>query len=87
MGQDNLQGFSKWKNHEEILRHCSIYVYPRPGSTVTEFDTHPKVNLTQAPVIAISSTFIREGLRQKKDMRYFLPSKVWQELEASSAYR
>lgn len=87
LGQDNLKGFSKWKNHDEILRRCDLFVYPRPGAESSEFDRHPKVHLTSAPLIDISSTFIREGLKQKKDLRYFLPQKVWAELESSAVYR
>lgn len=87
MGQDNLQSFDKWKNYEEILKGFHIYVYPRPGAAPSAFDTHPHVHITSAPVIDISSTFIREGLRDKKDLRFFLPGKVWEEIEMMNFYR
>ena len=29
MGEDNLQSFHKWKNHDTILQNHDIYVYPR----------------------------------------------------------
>ncbi|MBX3165727.1 MAG: nicotinate-nucleotide adenylyltransferase [Bacteroidetes bacterium] len=86
MGQDNLQTFSKWKNYEEILKHCHVYVYPRPNGTPTEFDNHPKVHITDAPMMDISSTFIRKAIKEKKDIRFFLPHKVWEEIEASGFY-
>lgn len=87
MGQDNLQSFAKWKNHEEILRQHHIYVYPRPGCIAGEFDAHPNVHLTDAPVMDISSTFIRAGIKNKKDLRYFLPARVWQEIDEMNFYR
>lgn len=87
MGQDNLQSFGKWKNYEEILKNFHIYVYPRPNCTPTEFDTHPHVHVTQAPMMDISSTFIRNAIRDKKDIRFFLPHKVWEEIDTMNFYR
>jgi len=87
MGQDNLQSFSKWKNHEEILKRFHVYVYPRPGIQPSEFDTHPNVHLTDAPLMDISSTFIRNAIKDKKDIRFFLPPKVYEEIEVANFYR
>jgi len=87
IGQDNLQSFNKWKNHETILEKFHLYVYPRPGAATSQFDAHPHVHLTSAPVIDISSTFIRQGIREKKDLRFFLPAKVWEEIDVMNFYR
>lgn len=87
MGQDNLQSFNKWKNYEEILKRNHIYVYPRPGSSASEFDTHPNVHFTEAPVMDISSTFIRNAIKEKKDIRFFLHPKVWEEIDVMNYYR
>ncbi len=87
MGQDNLQSFAKWKNYEEILKRYSIYVYPRPNCAASDFDTHPNVHLTEAPVMDISSTFIRQAIKEKKDVRFFLPAKVWQEIDEMNFYK
>jgi nicotinate-nucleotide adenylyltransferase len=87
MGQDNLQNFEKWKNYDQILKNHHIYVYPRPGCTASPFDNHPNVHLTQAPVMDISSTFIRNAIKEKKDVRFFLPSKVWDEIDVMNYYK
>jgi nicotinate-nucleotide adenylyltransferase len=87
IGQDNLQNFDKWKNHEHILDQHHLYVYPRPDCTSGKFGDHPKVHLTQAPIMDISSTFIRNALRAKKDMRFFLPEKVWDYIDSMNFYR
>ncbi len=87
MGQDNLKTFSKWKNYEEILKNHKIYVYPRPMATPSAFDSHPNIKLTQAPLMDISSTFIRDSIKKKKDIRFFLPLKVWEEIDAASYYK
>lgn len=86
MGQDNLHGFTKWKNYEAILKSHHIYVYPRPNALGSEFDTHPHVHLTQAPLMEISSTFIRNAIKEKKDIRFFLPPKVWEQIDAMGFY-
>lgn len=87
LGQDNLKHFAKWKNYEEILKHYTLYVYPRPKAEASEFDRHPSVHMTEAPVIEVSSTFIRQAIKDKKDLRYFLPSRVWEEVERSDLYK
>lgn len=87
MGQDNLQSFNKWKNYEEIIKRHHIYVYPRPGCSPSEFDTHPNVHITQAPLMEISSTFIRNSIKEKKDIRFFLHPKVWEEIDTMNFYK
>jgi nicotinate-nucleotide adenylyltransferase len=87
MGQDNLVSLHKWKNYEEILKNYKIFVYPRPNAEATQFDAHPHVKITEAPIMEISSTFIRNAIREKIDIRYFLPYKVWKEVDEMNFYR
>lgn len=86
MGADNLQSFKKWKNYEYILQHHKIFVYPRPGSDGGDLKTHPSVHFTEAPVMEISSTFLREAIRLKKDVRYFFPGGVWEYVKEMHFY-
>jgi nicotinate-nucleotide adenylyltransferase len=76
MGMDNLQNFHKWKNYEQILDKHSIYVYPRQYSQAGSFVNHPSINITEAPVMEISSSFIRKAILDKKDVSCFMPEKV-----------
>jgi len=80
-GSDILTNFHKWKNPEAILGQYSMYIYPRPGALPGRFDGHPSIVRTEAPLITISSSFIRQGIREGKNMRYFLPEKVWKYVE------
>jgi nicotinate-nucleotide adenylyltransferase len=73
IGGDNMRTFHKWKNHEQILEQFELYVYPRPKEDLSEWRDHPKVKIVPAPLMDISSSFIREGIRSGKDMRCFLP--------------
>lgn len=87
MGMDNLKGFHKWKNHEQILKHYSIYVYPRIGSEPGKWSNHEKFHFVDAPIMEISSTFIRKAIQENKIIRPMLPLKVWEYLDGSSMYK
>ena len=76
MGMDNLQNFHKWKNYEQILDKHSIYVYPRQHSHAGSLINHPNIKITEAPVMEISSSFIRKAILDKKDVSCFMPEKV-----------
>lgn len=87
IGEDNLASFKKWKNYEHILNHHKLYVYPRPGTEITELKQHPNVIFTEAPLMEISSTFIRKAIKDKKDVSFFMPPAVWQYIDEMSFYR
>lgn len=80
MGADNLSGFHKWKNYELLLEKYPILVYPRMGEVELEktIESLPpnRIKLTEAPVMEISSTFIRSSIRDKKNISCFLPAKI-----------
>ncbi|MGZ4034425.1 MAG: nicotinate (nicotinamide) nucleotide adenylyltransferase [Bacteroidia bacterium] len=86
MGADNLEGFHKWKNYEEILKQYEIYVYPRPDTKGGDLINHKKVKLVNAPLMEISSTAIRNAIKEKKDVRYFVPEAAWEYLKESHFY-
>ncbi|MGZ3930153.1 MAG: nicotinate (nicotinamide) nucleotide adenylyltransferase [Bacteroidia bacterium] len=87
IGQDNLETFHKWKNYEEILAKHRLFVYPRPNAGKSRFDAHPQVTLTAAPMMDVSSTFIRQSIKDKKDLRFFLPEKVWEYIDSMNLYK
>lgn len=87
MGQDNLQTLHKWKNPDYILEHHHIYVYPRPNSEAGQYDHHPNVHLTDAPLMSISSTFIRTSIKAKKDLSFFMPKAVWNYVDEMNFYK
>ena len=86
MGSDNLESLHKWKNYEVILNQYTIYVYPRPGFAGGQFATHKNIVMTEAPLMSISSTMIRNAIKEKKDMRYFMPTAAWNYLEEMHFY-
>lgn len=86
MGADNLESFHKWKNYEEILKHHQLCIYPRPESDGGNLKEHPQIKLINAPLMEISSTAIRQAIKEKKDMRYFMPEAVWQYIKEMHFY-
>ena len=89
MGEDNLKSFHKWKNYETILENHSIYCYPRISQGVVEhqFMEHPKIERIDAPIMEISSTFIRKAIKQGKNVRPLLPDVVWKYMDEMNFYR
>lgn len=76
-GTDNFQSFHKWKNYEEILKNYNLYIYPRPGYNLGKYENHKSISLINAPQMEISSSFIRNAIKEKRDIRYFVPDKVY----------
>lgn len=89
MGEDNLKSFHKWRNYEVILENHNIYVYPRisEGIIETQFDKHPKIHRVEAPIIQISSTMIRKGIKAGKDIRPLVPDSVLNHINSKGFYK
>lgn len=89
MGEDNLQYLHKWKNYEEILHNNKIYVYPRVYSNKEEAKliNHDQVNKVKAPIMEISSTFIRNAIKKRKNIKPLCPCKVWKYIDEMNFYR
>jgi len=86
MGSDGLYLFPKWKNSAEIQKNYKRYVYPRPGNMV-DISTQENLELVNAPLIEISSSFIRQSIQEGKDVRHFLPPDAWKYLDEMNFYR
>ncbi|MBD0836523.1 nicotinate (nicotinamide) nucleotide adenylyltransferase [Aestuariibaculum suncheonense] len=89
MGEDNLKSFHKWKNYQVILENHHIYVYPRISGDKqsTIFDNHPKIHHIDAPIMQLSSTFIRESIKAGKNVKPMLPEHVWEYIDEMLFYR
>ncbi|MFP9114992.1 nicotinate (nicotinamide) nucleotide adenylyltransferase [Flavobacterium sp. RHBU_3] len=89
MGEDNLNTLHKWKNYEVLLQNHNIYVYPRldNGTPDDAIAQHLAIHRVGAPVIELSSTFIRQSIKDGKNVRPMLPHKVWEYIEHNLFYK
>tara|TARA_R110002012_G_scaffold263456_2_gene446368 strand:- start:8785 stop:9372 length:588 start_codon:yes stop_codon:yes gene_type:complete len=89
MGEDNLKGFHKWKNYEVILENYNLCVYPRisEGAIEHQFINHPKIQRVAAPIMEISSTFIRKNHKAGKNIKPLLPEAVFKYMDDMNFYR
>jgi nicotinate-nucleotide adenylyltransferase len=86
MGSDGLPSFPQWKNAREIMDNYFRYVYPRPGFPV-DISEQENLEVVEAPLIEISSSFIRKAISVGKDIRHFLPPAAWKYLDEMNFYR
>ena len=77
IGADNWLSFNKWKDYNKIIEEYLIYIYPRRGYDIDERSLPVNVKLCHAPIIEISSTQIRQGISEGKNMNYFIPRPVY----------
>lgn len=81
IGSDNWEVFPRWYKYDELLAENQLVIYPRPDYPIDEEALPPNVRLVDTPLLEISSTFIRQALKEGKDVRYFLPMKVWEHIK------
>ncbi len=101
MGEDNLRTFHKWFNHEVILEKHKIYVYPRvltmqeelevvamSADLINDYKSHNNVEFCEdAPVMKVSSSFIRQSIKEGKDVRYLLTEPVRKYVDEMNFYK
>lgn len=97
MGEDNLRSFPKWKNYEVILENNSIFIYPRV-LTIQELETgkeigknelvnHPNITLTDAPIMKVSSSYIRQLIKKGKSTKYLMTEPARKYVEEMNFYK
>jgi len=98
VGQDHLKSFHKWYNYQALFEGHQIYVYPRmPEEALAaskplkqpkpEILNHSNLILVSAPVVEISSSYIRKALKAGKNIRPLLPPAVWKYMDEMNFYR
>ena len=96
IGEDNLENFTKWKNHDQILEQYGLYVYPRLNSSIGQTRTdvtnsdikrHANVKMIEAPLLDISATYIRTCIKNNKSIRYLVPEPVEQMIRSKNFFR
>ena len=86
IGSDNWMIFHKWRDYNRILDDYGVIVYPRPGYPIDSID-HPGATLVEAPVMDLSSTFIRQGIVEGRDVSSLLHPGVLDYITQHQLYR
>jgi nicotinate-nucleotide adenylyltransferase len=86
MGADSIDSIERWKDYQSLLANNRIMVYPRLGSNTSELKTKYNVVIINAPIMEISSTFLRKAISQGKRVDYFMPPRSYQYLLDNKIY-
>ena len=76
-GMDSLQNFKNWRDYQKILDNYELLVFPREGYDGGDLINHPSVTILKTPILEISSTFIRQSMKEGRDVRHFVPERVF----------
>lgn len=91
IGADQAVSFTKWKQWEKIIHLAKLSIVWRPGfpdDEIEEIDKTLKKPLRiKAPLMDISSSDIRERIREGKSIRYIVPDAVAGYIEKMRLYR
>jgi len=85
IGSDNFVNFPRWKSHQHLLKKANIIVYLRPGYPIDA--SIPDIEVLSPAQLDISSTKIRELIRNGKSVRYLVPDMVLEEIVSNNYYK
>ena len=85
-GMDSLQNFKNWREYQKILDNYELLVFPREGYDGGELINYPSVTVLKTPILEISSTFIRQCIKEGRDVRHFMPEKAFAYLRKHRFY-
>lgn len=86
IGSDNWNKFEQWRYAEEIITHHDILIYPRPGSPVNQDTLRTNTFLLDSPLLAVSSTEIRQSLCTAATKPAELNLSVWEYIRRHKLY-
>jgi nicotinate-nucleotide adenylyltransferase len=76
MGSDNILNIDKWKNYELLLERYTIYIYNRPEYNSDNIKIKGDIRFLEVPLLDISSTYIRNNIKENKSIKYLLHPSV-----------
>ena len=85
-GMDSLQNFKNWREYQKILDNYELLVFPREGYDGGELINYPSVTVLKTPILEISSTFIRQCVKEGRDVRHFMPEKAFEYMKEHRFY-
>lgn len=86
MGEDSFSNLDKWKSGSLIKERYELYVYKRNGSDPNKKE-NSKTHIIDAPLLNISSSYVRTQIRAGKSIRYLVTDAVYDEIMQAGYYR
>lgn len=96
MGFDSLLELHSWKNYQSILKESKIITAFRPGYPILTDNQHwpsflqpynRQILVLEAPLLDISSTWLRVELMYGRSIRYLVPDQVIDYINTKGLYR
>lgn len=85
IGSDNWAIFDRWRESQRILDEYGVIVYPRVGYEVRN-KLVDGMEYVEAPLVNISSTFIRAAIADGRNVNFFLPPGVYKYIVDNKLY-
>lgn len=76
IGADNWLCFDKWYGYDEILSEFDVVIYPREGSMIDAATLPTRAKLVDTGLFNVSSTQVRQLIKEGKDIRELVPQRV-----------
>ncbi|MBN1754660.1 nicotinate-nucleotide adenylyltransferase [bacterium] len=88
IGSDSLLEIKSWHKWEQLWEYAKIVVIPRKNypSQDAENGIRDRILLSSCPLIDISSTIIRERVKNRKSIRYLVPPVVSRYISSHKLY-
>lgn len=103
MGEDNLKSLHRWRNFETLVANYNIIVYPRIAEGIIDKDIErqvlrvpqpqgyrevkARIQLIDAPIVELSSSFIRKAIKDEKNVLPMLDKQVLEWINKNQFYR
>lgn len=87
IGADNWISFSKWYKSDEIMANYNIIVYRRPGCEIDLSSVPKNVTVASTELYNVSSTQIREGIKNGSDVSMYLNPEVLNYIKTNGLYK
>lgn len=95
VGGDSLASLEKWREPEVVLSLCHLVAAVRDNVDEETIDKqiaylnekyHTDIQKLNTPNISISSSFLRENVKAKKSIKYYVPSLVEEYIKKHKLY-
>jgi nicotinate-nucleotide adenylyltransferase len=88
IGSDAVVELSTWREPELVLKLARFLVVARPGYDLSQLEDRYKKRVDIVPVVGldISSSEIRERVKQGRSIKYLVPEKVEEYIRAKGLY-